>query len=146
MTLVEVLVASLVMVIGVLSTLAVFPQAIRTAHRSSHMLVLNQLANEKLDSLRALDFDHADLSVGVHPVQEFDSMGDLYYPVPGFPDEYSLRWRVQAGPTDGSGTPEANIKTVVIEVTYWVRYTAGGAPIENVGSLSTPFQTYVSRN
>jgi len=145
-TLVEVLVASLVLVIGVLGTLAAFPQAFGTAHRSSHMLVLNQLANEKLDSLRALDLDDADLSVGVHPVQGFDSNGDLYYPVPGFSDDYSLRWTVQAGPTDSSGTPEANMRTVVVEVTYWVRYTAGGLPIENDGSLGTRFQTYVARD
>ena len=146
MTLVEVLVASVVLMIGVLGTLAVYPQAIGTVHRSNHMLILNQLANEKLESLRALDYDHADLSVGVHPAQQIDSKGDYYYAVPGFPDEYSVRWAVQAGPTDGSGTSEPNIKTVVVEATYWVRYTPGGLPIENDGSLDTRFQTYVTGN
>jgi len=141
-----VLVASVVLMLGVLGTLAVFPQAIGTAHRSSHMLVLNQLANERLDALRALDIGHADLSVGVHPLQVFDSKGDRYYPVPGFSEDYSLRWTVQAGPTDGTGTPEPNIKTVVVEATYWVRYTAGGVPVENDGSLGTRFQTYVTGN
>ncbi len=146
MTLVEVLIASVVLTIGVLGSMSSFPLAIRAAHRSSHTLIVNQLANEKLEALRALDYDHADLAVGVHPAQQFDSMGGRYYAVPGFSNDYSLRWTVQAGPTDGSGTAEPNIKTVVIESTYWVRYTLAGVPIENNGSLSSQFQTYFTRD
>jgi len=146
MTLVEVLVASAVLLIGILGTRAAFPLAIGAAHRASHTLVLNQLANGKLEALRALDYDHADLAIGVHPAQKFDSGGGRYYPVPGFSNDYSLRWTVQAGPTDGTGTAEPNIKVVVVESTYWVRYTAAGVPIENNGSLSSRFQTYVTRN
>ncbi len=146
MTLVEVLIASVILLIGVLGTMASFPQAISAAHRSSHSLVLNQLANEKLEALRALDYDHADLAVGVHPAQQFDSRGERYYAVTGFSNDYSLRWTVQAGPTDGTGTVEPNIKTVVIESTFWVRYTSAGVPIENPGSLNMQFQTYFTRN
>jgi hypothetical protein len=36
------------------------------------------------------------------------------------------------------------MKTVVVEATYWVRYTAGGAPIENAGSVTTRFQTFLA--
>ena len=146
MTLVEVLVASVVLTIGVLGSMAAYPQAIRAAHRSSHTLVVNQLASEKLEALRALDYDHADLALGVHPAQQFDSQGGRYYAVPGFSNDYSLRWTVQAGPTDGTGTAEPDIKTVVVESTFWVRYTSAGVPIENPGSLSNRFQTYVTRN
>lgn len=146
MTLVEVLIASVVLLIGVLGTMASLPQAINAAHRSSHSLVLNQLANEKLEALRALDYDHADLAVGVHPAQQFDTKGERYYAVPGFPNDYSLRWTVQAGPTDGTGTAEPNIKTVVIESTHWVRYDFAGTPIENNGSQSLRFQTYLTRD
>ena len=146
LTLVEVLIASLVLLIGILGMMSVFPQAIGAAHRSSHTLVLNQLAKEKLESLRGLDYDHADLAVGVHPAQQFDSNGDRYYSVPGFAEDYSLRWTVQAGPTDGSGTAEPDIKTVVVESTYWVRYTLGGVPIENNRSLSMQYQTYITRD
>ena len=147
LTLVEVLVASLVLVLGVLGTLAVFPQAIATAHRSSHTLVLNQLANEKLDALRALDLAHADLTAGVHPAQGFDSNGDRYYPVPGFSDDYSLRWTVQAGPTDGSGTAEPDImRTVVVEVDLlgpihrWAEFRS-----RTTEALSMQYQTYITR-
>lgn len=146
LTLVEVLIASLVLLIGILGMMAVFPQAINAAHRSSHTLVLNQLAKESLESLRALDYDHADLAVGVHPAQQFDSNGDRYYSVSGFDEDYSLRWTVQAGPTDGSGTAEPDVKTVVVESTHWIRYTSGGVPIENDRSLSMQYQTYITRD
>ena len=132
--------------IGILGVMAVFPQAIGAVHRSNHTLVLNQLANEKLEELRGLDYDHADLAVGVHPAQQSDSSGARYYAVPGFSEDYSLRWTVRAGPTDGSGTIEAEIKTVVVESTHWVRYSSGGVPIERNGSLSMQFQTYLTRD
>jgi type II secretory pathway pseudopilin PulG len=144
LTLVEVLVASLIMIVGLVSVMAVFPQSLGTARKSSRILVLNRLATEKLESLRALDYDHADLSPGPHPTVQFDSNGDRYYPGAGFPEEYSLRWAVLAGPTDGSGTAEPNMKRVVVVATYWVRYTAGGAPIENAGRLTTSFQTFLA--
>jgi uncharacterized protein (TIGR02598 family) len=144
MTLVEVLVASVIMIVGLVSVMAVFPQSLGTARESSRILVLNRLATEQLESLRSLVYDDSDLSSGVHPTIQFDSDGDRYYAVTGFPEEYSLRWTVQAGPTDGSGTAEPNMKTIVVEATYWVRYTGGGVPIENPGSVTARFQTLLA--
>jgi len=144
MSLVEVLVASLIMIAGLVSVMAVFPQSLGTARESSRVLVLNRLAMEKLELLRSLDFDDGDLSLGVHPAIQFDSNGNRYYPVSSFPEEYSLRWTVQAGPTDGSGTAEPDMKTITVEATYWVRYTSGGAPVENAGSVTTRFRTFVA--
>jgi type II secretory pathway pseudopilin PulG len=144
MTLVEVLVASVIMIVGLVTVMAVFPQSLGTARESSRILVLNRLATEQLESLRSLDYDDSELSSGVHPTLQFDSNFDRYYPVSGFPADYSLRWTVQAGPTDGSGTAEPNMKTIVVEATYWVRYTAGGVPIENPGSVTTRFQTFLA--
>jgi uncharacterized protein (TIGR02598 family) len=144
MTLVEVLVASVIMIVGLLSVMAIFPQSMGTARESSRILVLNRLATEQLEELRSLNYEDSDLSSGTHPTLQFDSNGDRYYPVTGFPEEYSLRWAVQAGPTDGSGTAEPNMKTIVVEATYWVRYTAGGVPIENPGSVTTQFQTLLA--
>ena len=143
-TLVEVLVASVIMIVGLVSVMAVFPQSLGTARASSRVLVLNRLATERAESLRAMDYFQADLSAGTHPAVGFDSHGDRYFPVAGFPEEYSLRWRVQAGPTDGSGTAEPDMKTIVIEATYWVRYTAGGAAIRTPESVTTRFQTFLT--
>jgi hypothetical protein len=144
MTLVEVLVASVVLTVGVLGLFAVFPQALGSARDSSHKLVLQQLANEKLESLRALDYDDLDLALGIHPTQQADSNSAHYYPVPAFPEEYSLRWTVQAGPTDGGGTAEANMKTIVIEATYRVRYTLAEVPIVQDGGFTTRVHTYLT--
>ena len=132
------------MIVGLVSVMAVFPQSLGTARESSRILVLNRLATEQLELLRSLNYEDSDLSSGAHPTLQFDSDGDRYYPVTGFPEEYSLRWAVQAGPTDGSGTAEPNMKTIVVEATYCVRYTAGGAPIENAGSVTTRFQTFLA--
>ncbi len=39
-----------------------------------------------------------------------DSASQNYYPVPGFGEEYSLRWRVFGGPTDSGGTPRRIVR------------------------------------
>jgi hypothetical protein len=36
------------------------------------------------------------------------------------------------------------MKTIVIEATYWVRYTAGGAAIRTPESVTTRFQTFLT--
>ncbi len=104
-TLVEVLVASLIMIIGVFGVLAAFPQAFRSAKESGHRSVLNHLVGEKLDDLRSLDYSDTSLALGTHPAQQVDSQSQRYYPVPGFPEEFSLRWTVSNGPTEQSRRP-----------------------------------------
>ena len=128
MTLVETLVASVIMIMGVIGLLAVFPQALGSARASGHMLILNRLAAERLESLRSLPYNAAELTLGTHPTQQFDSDSENYYPVTGMNEAYSLRWVVAAGPTDQSGTPEPDMKTVTVEATFLMRYTSGGAP------------------
>ena len=76
--------------------------------------------------------------------QAFDSAGQRYYPVSGFDEDTSLRWQVSAGPTDGTGTAEPDIRTLAVEATYLVRYTAGGAPITGENSLGTSFGTLLT--
>jgi len=144
LTIVEVLVASVLMMVVIFGLLAIFPQALGRARASGRMLILDQLSSEKLESLRALDFGSAELVAGLHPAQQSDSKGKGYYPIPGLSEEYSLRWSVQAGPTDQSGNPEPNMKTVTIEATYGVRYTLLGEPILNQRSVETVFHTYVT--
>ena len=143
-SLVEVLVASLLLIVGVVGMLTVFPQAFRNTTNSGRETVLNHLMMEKVEELRGLPLAHADLGAGTHPAQAFDSSGARYYPVSGFGEEVSLRWLVSAGPTDGTGTAEPDIRTIVIEATYLVRYTAGGAPITGDNSLEASFGTLLT--
>jgi type II secretory pathway pseudopilin PulG len=140
-TLVEVLIATVIMIVGVFGLMAVFPQAYRTTKASGRQSVLHHLASEKLDELRSLDPDHADLGAGTHPPAQLDANGDTYYPVAGFDDAYSLRWTVLPGPTDGTGTAVAGLKTVVVEATHGVRYDAYGDPIAPEAGLATTLRT-----
>ena len=143
-SLIEVLIASLLLVVGVVGMLAVFPQAYRDSTNSGRALALNHLAAEEIEVLRGLPLTHADLTVGIHPTPATDSAGQWYYPVPGFDEDFSLRWQVSAGPTDGTGTAEPGIRTVVVEATYRVRYTIAGVPITDQNSLEASFGSLVT--
>ena len=143
-TLVETLIASVIMIVGVFGLLAVFPQALGNARDSGRLLILNRLAAEQLEELRSLRYGTADLALGTHPTQQLDSDWNNYYPVTGMDETYSLRWIVAPGPTDQTGTPEPDMKTVTVEATYLMRYTAGGSPLVTPTSVETVFKTFVT--
>ena len=142
-TLVEVMVASLIMLIGVFGIVAAFPQALMATVKSGHVTVLNHMAGAKMDELRTRGYAHADLAAGIHPTIALDAGGSWYYPVPGLDEAYSLRWAVSTGPTDSGGTPVAGMKTVVVEATHLLRYSAGGLPLANPVAEQVFFQTYL---
>ncbi len=143
-SLIEVLVASVIMIIGVLGLLAVFPQSLNSTRQSGRMSVLNHLVTQKLEQLRAQDLSDADLALGTHPTIATDSRGDRYYPVPGFPELYSLRWTVTAGPTDATGTAEPDLRTVAIEATHLVRYDLLANPVSRPNSREATSLTFVT--
>ena len=143
-TLIEVLIASVVLAVSVVGMLAVFPQAFRDTTNSGRATVLNHLATGKLEQLRTLPYDDSDLSAGTHPALATDSAGQWYYPVPRYDENFSLRWAVSNGPTDGTGNPVPGIKTVVVEATYRTRYTILGLRIMNENSLTAVIGTLVT--
>ena len=142
-TLVEVMIASLLMLIGVFGIIAAFPKAFSTTVDAGKTMVLNHLAAAKMDELRALGFSHPDLNIGTHGTLVAHSGGDYCYPVTGFSEEYSLRWRVLVGPTDGTSTVVADLKTVIVEATYGQRYTVGEVAIANSTAQQSTFTTFV---
>ncbi|MCS7311917.1 MAG: prepilin-type N-terminal cleavage/methylation domain-containing protein [Acidobacteria bacterium] len=120
-SLVEALVAMAILIVGVLGLMTLFVYATRMGIRAGHMSVLNHLVAEKIDQIRSLDFDHPDLSPGIHPaIAPVGGGTEYYYPVPGFSADWSLRWVVT------ENTPEPNMKTVVVEAGYLVRYDSTG--------------------
>ena len=144
-SLVELLVASVILAVGLLSMLAIFPQAYRNTRVSGSISSLNHLATKKTEQLRSIPYNHVDLSIGVHPTLQSDSAGQKYYPIPGLDEDFSVRWTVSAGPTDGAGNPQSNMKTVVIEATYVMRYSSGGAPIANDNGLEVITTTLITK-
>ena len=143
-TLIEVLVASVVLVVGVVGMMAVFPQSFRDTTNSGRLSMLNHLAAERIEELRRLGYSNSNLNTGTHPTLSTDSTGKKYYAVTGFDEEVSLRWTVSGGPTDGSGNAVADMKTIRIEATYLVRYDNSGNPIEGDDSLTVAMSTFVT--
>ncbi len=144
-TLIETLVASVILAGGLLGLLAIFPKAYDTTKGSGHRLVLVHLANERLESLKVTDLSSPLLTNGVHPARQTDSNGDGYYPVAGFPEEYSVRWIVSDGPTTATGNPEPGVKTIVLEATLLVRYTLLGDSVPGDRSRQVVMKTCVSQ-
>jgi prepilin-type N-terminal cleavage/methylation domain-containing protein len=138
-SLVEVLVSLVILSIGVIGVMAVFPQAYRDVTNAGRTSTLNHLANKKMDELKTLGFGNAALSGTASPgTVHSDSAltaipglsGEYRYPVPdpGTTDpagnefeKYSLKWTVI------SNSPIAGISTVVIEVGYDISYNISGA-------------------
>ena len=85
----------------------------------------------------------ADLNLGTHPAQSTDGSGSRYYAVSGYSEDYSLRWIVAAGPTDGSGSAVSGLKTVALEATWNVRYDTSGNPIDSPHGLEVVLRTLV---
>ena len=82
-TLVEALIAVVVMSIGTFSLLAVFPQALDSVRKSGNTSILNHLASAKVEELRLLDYADTDLDIGTHPSLSTDGNGKKYYAVSG---------------------------------------------------------------
>ena len=81
-TLIEVMVASLIMLIGVFGIIAAFPKAFSTTVDAGKTMVLNHLAAAKMDELRALGFSHSDLNIGTHGTLVAHSGGDYLQSFP----------------------------------------------------------------
>jgi type II secretory pathway pseudopilin PulG len=143
-TLIEILVASALMLIVIVGIMPLFPQSYRQTKAAGRVTQLNHLVSLKAEQLRALPSDDPDLDLGTHPVQKGDSAGARFYPVEAWPEEYSLRWRVLGGPTDGTGSPEPEMKILVIEATFGVRYLAGGDAIFTDDSVAVTYQTFLT--
>ena len=143
-TLVEAIIAGVLMLVGILGIMAALLQSYSTTKDMGRKSILNHMASEKIEELRSLDYTHADLAAGTHPSISTDADGAHFYPVAGYGDEYSLRWIVSAGPTDGGGSAEPNMKTVTVEATSRQRYTSGGAAIASTQSLETVLVTFVT--
>lgn len=132
------------MLVGVYSILAVFPQTLQSVRNSGKRSVLNHLVSQQVEYLRSVGFAHSDMGAGTHPTLQTDSTGSKYYPVSGFDEIYSMRWIVSGGPTDGTGSAVAGLKTVTIEASHGLRYDGSGNPIADPEALLVSLTTYVA--
>lgn len=64
--LIELMVALVVLTVGILAVSQLFPAGSRGQQKGRMLTTASMLAQEKLESLRAAGFDHADLTNGTH--------------------------------------------------------------------------------
>lgn len=144
-TLIEILVAIVILATAILGIMALFPSSYRQITNSSRMSAINHLGRQKVDQLRATYFDDKDLADGLHPstgasppetfperVSYTNEWGNVY-------SDYSIEWVVD------DGSPQADMKTITVTVGYGL-YDSSGNPTSNVqDQYSATFETYVSR-
>ena len=96
-TLIEILMAVSIFAIGLLAVAAMQISAINVNSIASHLTARATLAQDRLEQLRALPYNHADLAAGNHQVTTADG--------------YTVSWNV----TDDNPVP--NTKTITLAVT-----------------------------
>lgn len=77
LTLVEVLIALLVISVGIMAVAKLFPAGSRSQVASRMESVAGQYANEQFEKLRGLARTSSPLSAGRHPAAGYDSLGTL---------------------------------------------------------------------
>ena len=75
-SLIELMIALVVLSLGILSLAQLFPAGSRGQLRDRMTTAATYYAQEKIEQLSSIEWNHADLSVGVHPAAGFDSLGD----------------------------------------------------------------------
>jgi Tfp pilus assembly protein PilV len=74
-TLVEVMIALILISVGIMAVARLFPTGSRSQLASRMQTVAGQYADEELERLRGLSRASAALSVGRHPASGYDSLG-----------------------------------------------------------------------
>jgi type II secretory pathway pseudopilin PulG len=75
MTIVELLMSLVILAIGVMSVAALFPLGSRNSTGDRLLTQGTDLAQQKMEQLRALNFSHADLAAGTHPSGGGETIG-----------------------------------------------------------------------
>ncbi|HWQ34571.1 MAG TPA: prepilin-type N-terminal cleavage/methylation domain-containing protein [Blastocatellia bacterium] len=104
-TLVEVIVSMLIMLVGLISVAELFALAMRDNSYSFNNGAATIAAQDKIEELRGLDFDNAQLQLTGSPDPLTSNVAD-HNDAPG---NFIRRWSVTAGPT-----PDTRIVTVRI--------------------------------
>lgn len=65
-TLVELLVSIVILAVGIIGIVALFPQSYSHVGMAGHVSSMNHIGQMKLDQLRTLNYTHTDLLTGLH--------------------------------------------------------------------------------
>jgi type IV pilus assembly protein PilV len=92
MTMVELMIALVVLSIGLLGIAAIFPAGRRFSTRDRMITTATDLAEQKMEQLRAKPYSDLDLTVGVHPTAFGEAVGNS--------NRYTRWWTVTQVATD----------------------------------------------
>jgi prepilin-type N-terminal cleavage/methylation domain-containing protein len=141
-TLVELLVAIVILAVGIIGIVTLFPQSYMHVGNAGRLSVMNHLGQQKLDTLKTLSYSDPNLVDGMHPspgpverVSYVDSSGkDIY-------ENYTIRWEVR------DDQPRVNMKTIIVEVAHQL-YDSSNTPLNTSQAMNQKvihFQTYVTQ-
>ena len=120
-TLVELLAALVVISIGLLALVRLFPTATRNQLEDRMLTSANLYAQEKVEALTTKSWIDADLTIGRHPASGFEDLGTT--------QKWHRYWQV-----DQMAAPLDNLKKITVTVTWNV-----------MGSRSVTATTYLRR-
>ena len=83
MTMIEMMIALIVLSIGLLGIAAIFPAGRRFSNRDRLMTTASDLALQKLEQIRTYSYSDANLTVGMHPSVSGETVG---------PNNRFVRW------------------------------------------------------
>jgi|GEM_PF-3522320 len=139
LSLLEVLIAIIILAVALTSISYFFSQARGNIEVCGHMRSGLALAQDKMEELKDLGYSHLDLSEGIHSDRVKDT-GDA--------DEngqFYRKWAVTApdDPADGTAPDDKDYKVVVLEVyDQWLK--PGSATLDDADKLVVELKTYIS--
>lgn len=140
-TLVELLVAIVILAVGIIGIMTLFPQSYGHVGNAGRLSIMNHIGQKKLDELKTLSYDDANLLDGLHPspgpverISYIDGSGQNIY------EDYTIRWEVR------EDEPRANMKTIIVEVAHQLFDTANNEldSSEAMNQKIIHFQTYIT--
>src|SRR3990172_1582378 len=113
-SLIELLVAIAILSVAIMGIVALLPTGYSHINTAGRISTMNHLGQQKLDQLRTLDFEDANLTAGTHPTggESFperpsyiaEDGTDIY-------DDYTITWEVTDDAEGETGTMKTGIVT-----------------------------------
>ena len=141
-TLVELLVSIVILAVGIIGIVTLFPQSYTHVGNAGRLSVMNHLGQRKLDMLKTLSYSDPNLDDGMHPspgpverVSYIDASGKDVY------KDYTIRWEVR------EDDPRTDMKTIIVEVAHQL-YNSSNVQLSSAQAMNQKvihFQAYVTR-
>jgi type II secretory pathway pseudopilin PulG len=129
-TLVEAVIATLIVTVGLVSLAQLMAITIRMQMLGANQTQATRLAQDKLDELMSQNFDTS-TAIAISTSNSLASNVTNYFDIPAV--GYTRRWYVVAGPdSDGSGTPNPDLRQITVRVIHDLDDRNTSAPVDLV--------------